>query len=309
MIRNRHAELRSARRGLSRVEVLTAAAFVILPVFLLGPALTGKTRGDDRLQTCLGNLRQMGTALQMYFQEANDWFPWEKRNRLGAYGSFHGFYYGGHPGRRIIPPEHWWGYIMPTFRDTPGGRPLNNYIYPGLPKVDIDPNDPRFEQVRDVAAFRCPADTGAIWTQSNVPVPSVIPLYFEVGTSYDCDYPMLEWATQSPRVQRWMNYANAYLRVQLRRNASSFVVAYEDPFDFALQNGVSRRGWHGEQDRHTMLFLDGHGAYMHTDFSRPRSYGVGWKTGAKLHISGAPPGWWEDPNDPDYRYRDIAPVP
>ncbi len=322
--RGREAErqYRARRSGLALMEVVIVAGCIGLPSALLVPVVTQRGRTDAHLGQCLSNLRQIGTAMGMYFQETNDWFPWEKNNNLGQMFGMNltGFYYGGHPGRNV-GDGMWWGYVIPDYRDTPGGKPLNKYIYPGLPKIDIPPGDPRYELVRDVPVFFCPSDTGAVFNVDPnwEPPPGTPTAYDECGTSYDCNYNFCNtWANYTalcPLVggrSVWMNYANAFLRVQLRRNASSFVTAYEDPFDVSVNMLIARRGWHGEMNRHNLMFADGHAAYTFTDTAHAIR-GPGWKWCGKPSVSGGGNvdlwAWFDYAGNPDFRYRKLNPVP
>ncbi|MEW6252420.1 MAG: hypothetical protein AB1716_17410, partial [Planctomycetota bacterium] len=105
---------------------------------------------------------------------------------------------------------------------------------------------------------------------------------------------------------RWLQRANAFLRVQMQRFSSTFVIAFEDPFDSAQWNRIPRRGWHRKWNRHNLLFLDGHSADLptRTDLG---TRGPGWKT-ASGNDPADPWAWWNDPNDPDYEHRDIPPL-
>src|SRR5690606_37019912 len=132
----------------------------------------------------------IANAMHMYFNDQSEWFPWEKHNSVGGGPNFHGFYYGGHPGRQIgsAANNHWWGYINRDFRDTPGGRPFNDYLYPGMPKYDVLPTDPQFEAVRQMPLYECPSDSGGVWNVGGGETELNRSLYYESGTSYDMNY-------------------------------------------------------------------------------------------------------------------------
>ncbi len=303
--RRRH----TAGRGLGAVaftliELLVVVAIIALLISILLPSLS-RAREQAKTIKCTSNLRQIGFAMHQYFHDTNDWFPFEKRNELGW---LHGFYYGGHPGRRLPnDPSNWWGYVDPAFRDTPRGRPLNRYIYPDLPNWDVPPNSPLFETVRNMPVFECPSDTGGFWMNQPSDLPIAKSCYWMNGTSYDENYHFVtSWAI--PKVGstgRWLQQANAFLRVKLREDASRFIILYEDTFDVAQWMNIPRRGWHRQWNKHSLLFLDSHAGNMFTD-TKEGARGLGWFS-ASFNKPGT--GWWNDPADPDYKYRNLPALP
>ena len=296
------------RSGFTLIELLVVVAIIALLISILLPSLSG-AREQTKMVKCLSNLRQIGTAMVRYFQDNNDWFPHEKRNGISSPTDmrFTGVYYGGHPGRPGA-----WVYDDVAIRDTPAGRPFNPYIYPDAPDFDIPPTDAQFDSSRNMPIFYCPSDTGGVFAQDSQgdgEPTRFVPMYWEWGTSYDANYHFLaNWAIpKSSADYRWMQRANAFLKVQMRRYASIFIMIYEDPFDYAMWNHVPRRGWHKQWNKHSFVFLDGHANNMVTDTGRGTT-GTGWKS-----CSGNRPGdlwaWWVRFNDPDYKYKDIVPLP
>ena len=174
----------------------------------------------------------------------------------------------------------------------------------------MPPTDPLFEKVRDMPVFQCPSDLGGFWNGSSSDTPWA-PIYWECGSSYDENYHfVLEWARyQFPKDNplRWQQRANAFLREQLAFEPSRFIILYEDPFDSAQWLNIPRRGWHQKWNRHSFLFLDGHAANMVTDTTKGNR-GLGWKS-ASWSPQTAFPAWFNNPEDPDYQYRDITPLP
>jgi prepilin-type N-terminal cleavage/methylation domain-containing protein len=299
--RNRAAWGRGGEKtAFTLIELLVVVAIIALLISILLPSMS-RAKEQSKTVKCMSNLRQIGFAMHGYFYETNDWFPFEKRNEFYY---LHGFYYGGHPGR---PP--WWGYTDTSYRDTPGGRPFNRYIYPNLPKWDVPPSNPLYEVVRNMPVFSCPSDTGGFWNTSADEDPFSKSLYYETGSSYDLNYHFaLNWALGSSPGNwrdRWLQRANAYLRIKLRQDASRFIILYEDPFDSAQWLNIPRRGWHRQWNKHSFLFLDSHAGNVVTD-TKAGARGLGWFSGS-FNKPGV--GWWNDPTDPDYRYKDLPPLP
>lgn len=311
-VRRVGARFACGRSAFTLIELLVVIAIIVLLMSILLPSL-GAAREEAKTVKCISNLRQIGTAMGQYFQEHGDWFPFEKRNTVspGLWNVIHGFYYGGHPGRQLPGnPGEWWGYTETDFRDTPGGRPFNEYLYPGLPTWDVPPTDPVYESVRNLPVYECPSDTGGFWAEAGEVPAGMRSCYWMSGTSYDANWMLAQnWAFgqfsgEQPR--RWLQRANAFLRVQLRRYPSLFVVLYEDPFDSAMWNHLPRRGWHRKWNRHSFLYLDTHAANIVADTGRDTS-GPGWKCCAGSRSD--PWAFWNRTNDPDYQYRDIMPLP
>ncbi len=95
------------RRGFTLIELLVVVAIIALLISILLPSLS-QAKEQAKTVKCVSNLRQIGIAMHSYFGEHNDWFPFWKHNNTPATYS-HGFYYGGHPGRRLErdPNREW----------------------------------------------------------------------------------------------------------------------------------------------------------------------------------------------------------
>lgn len=285
------------------IELLVVVAIIALLISILLPSLS-RAREQGRTVKCITNLKSIGNAAHMYFQDNRDWMPFEKRNYPQNEAPLHGFYYGGHPGRDYDGSE-WWGYTNPDYRDTPRGRPFNPYIFDNLPDYDVPVNDPQFEMARSLLStvFGCPSDTGAIWNSETRDDESPITTVNSCGSSYDVNYHFVQrWATgygpQSSR-RRYLERSNKFLRMQRERNVSRFVLLYEDPFDSSQWNSIGRIGWHRQWMKHSFLFLDGHAANIVADTLNLKNFGTGWKTSAGR--------WFVRDDDPDYELREIGP--
>lgn len=293
------------------IELLVVVAIIALLISILLPSLN-EAREQAKIAVCLSNLKQIANVAGMYYNEHNNWFPFEKRNWPAGRrnGASHAFYYGGHPGR-----SPWWGYTTQQFRDTPKGRAFNPYLYSGLrDTLDLpyQAGQPEYETSRKMPLFRCPSDRGGIYAQSEDEGLGE-PMYNQTGSSYDSNWEMLwYWAGefQPPGApSEWLNFplqrANAYLRRQFETSSSTFMILWEDPFDVGLYQMYATRGWHRKFARHSAMFLDGHAEHRKLDPTLERS-GPGWKTGAGAS-GGDPTAWWNNPNDPDYKFRGLGP--
>ena len=198
-------------RGFTLIELLVVIAIIALLISILLPSLRD-ARQQAKTIKCVANLKQIGNAMLMYFNEHNDWFPAAQHNHFTSYPFMHGFYYGGHPGS----PE-WWGYASTLYRNTPAGRPFNAYLYPDLPDWDPDPDNPAYQLARNVPIYECPSDGGGVW---NLDVDNSWRAYDFYGSSYDFNYHFaLKWAVLSfPEADRpkWLHRVNAFLKQQLR---------------------------------------------------------------------------------------------
>jgi len=72
MIKSRCASFRS--KGFTLIELLTVIAIVAILAGLLMPAL-GAARAKARAAACMSNMKNMGTAVQLYLGDHDDYFP------------------------------------------------------------------------------------------------------------------------------------------------------------------------------------------------------------------------------------------
>ena len=295
--------LRTFRQGFTLIELLVVVAIIALLISILLPSLRDAREAAKSVR-CMANLKEIGSAMAHFFSENNNWFPHGKSDNHYPTGIL----YGGHPGRPGM-----WIFDDPSLRDTPGGRPFNQYLYPKLPRHDIATTDPLFDVVRDVPLFFCPSDQGGYYNNEPGEVTSQTKaMYWYWGTSYDSNYHWPNnWAgdfREGFQNRNWQRISNAFIKAQLVKSASTLIMIYEDPFDSSQWLHVPRRGWHKKMNRHNILFLDSHAANMVLDTVKDHATsGLGWKS-----CSGSSPNdlhaWWNNENDPDFELRFLEPL-
>jgi type II secretory pathway pseudopilin PulG len=255
-IRRRDIQQRSLRDGYSLVDALVGLASVGLVAALVAGALT-QARRDGRLQVCLGNLNQIGRAMQQYFGEFDDQFPWfatveyrwdDRTNQS--------WFYGGR-----YPPINIGHNVSAELRFLPEERPFNAYLYPGVTGPGAD-----------LPIYRCPAEDGTRWVSgSERPVTHDPRLaYLTTGTSYTGNWwwPVLSGlgGVSGGELGKRPDYGRKLVRYKLNvEGAGEFLVAYGDPLDAMLAYLSRHTGWHGDPGFSETLFVDGHAAYLLTD--------------------------------------------
>jgi len=302
------------RRAFTLIELLVVVSILAMLFSLLLPTLRGARERAKEVK-CVANLRQIGNIMHMYFAEYEDAFPFERQAWPAGLPSWvmSAFYYGGHPGR---PPAIEFRYHRYTFRE----KPFNRYVVPASELLDrvesnMEVGTPEFEARRRPEAgwdiFWCPSDTGGFFnSEDSSESRHTHPLHYYHGASYDINYHWVWlWAAgaslgkavppyQRPRDARYLDRAENFLKAQRQRDPARFVMLYEDPFDSSQYLRIPRIGWHGQWNRHSFLFLDGHAANVYADPTEFYS-GPDWKT------SGG--AWYYDPQSPDYDLRSLGP--
>jgi len=139
------------RAGFTLVELLTVLGILAVLAALLFPVFA-TARGKAREITCISNLRQIGLAIRMYAQDADELYPWA----VDATDKF--------------TPQIWDPF--PAFQAQIPFMPMMHEV--------LQP------YMKSKALFQCPADTGYdVEDFTGVPLDAYPSSYEKFGTSYN----------------------------------------------------------------------------------------------------------------------------
>jgi len=221
------AENNGTRRpAFTLIELLVVIALIALLIAILLPALTS-ARESARMSKCASNLRQIGLAIGLYFNDYDTTLPQD--------GSHIAARFGGKAGWLVIPP-----YLDMTDEGGAGAddRPLNPY----LSSKKLDGND-------EMPIFQDPSDNGQQDPLFPIPIES---MYDALGTSYtlnDHDLTGEEAWTLIPPQGGKMPYC---------ATQSETWIAGCLPIYNYQQAGDRNQRWHFNSTRVNLLFRDFH---------------------------------------------------
>ena len=226
----RHEINRNKKYGFTLIELLIVVAIIALLLAILVPALSGVKR-IARSVYCQGNLRQIGTAINMYLDDNKEYFY----QRVNANHHFIGWRGVGGYG---------------TY------RPLNPYVSLNREADQVGENNAKIA--------RCPSDDGGILGR-----PPELKAFQYFGNSYETNI-MLVGPNQiglynDPR-QELHQEINKILK-RLKRSA----IDQPERVLFAGDNNWMNQWesykpfmptWHGDAHKFNVVFLDGHVKYQ-----------------------------------------------
>jgi prepilin-type N-terminal cleavage/methylation domain-containing protein/prepilin-type processing-associated H-X9-DG protein len=216
------------RNGFTLIELLIVVAIIALLLAILVPALSGVKR-IARSVYCRGNLRQVGTAINMYLDENKEYF-YQKVNANHHYIGWRG--YGGHDG---------------------GKRPVNPYLGLSSDMIQVAENDAKIA--------RCPSDTGGIHNR-----PPELRAYQYFGNCYQSNI-MLVGPDELPDEQNVLHQEiNKHLK-RLKRSAvyqpeRTLFAGDSNWVNEWVPGKPFMETWHGEKHKYNVVFLDGHVKYQ-----------------------------------------------
>ena len=282
---------RTAHIAFTLIELLVVIAIIALLISILLPSLEAARR-QAKLNACLSHIRNVGTSSRVY--EADDPNGWGIPTHSLQYGqdpdnpSFIGAYEWG--GRSGIGAPGWvpgpggnFAFLTSKYGTKAGfgppTRPMNDILYPGGFKDNLNPRYDRAGAVEDTQLdldlFRCPADDGPPrgghcpdWV-SNRERSS----YQHFGNSYCANVFMVAYSGGGPI---WSN--SPYMRPVSRIPCPARTIYYEenigrwawseiwekDDCVAVVGKGVDPgptkaiRGWHGPDWTYNRSFVDGH---------------------------------------------------
>jgi len=279
------------RAGFTLIELLVVIAIIALLISILLPSLEA-AREQAKLNACLSHVKNIGTSSRVY--EADDPNGWgipmhslqfrqnpNDPSFIGAYewGGKAGI---GSPG--FVPgPSGNFAFLTSKYGTKagfgPATRPMNDILYPGGIKDNLNPSYDRIgaeqDTQLDLDLFRCPADDGPPrgahcpdWV-SNTERSS----YDHFGNSYAANVFMISYVGGGP-----ISGNSPYLRPISRVPTPSRTLYYEENIGrwawsarrekdeclTVVGNGVdpgptkAMRGWHGSDWTYNRAFVDGH---------------------------------------------------
>jgi hypothetical protein len=265
---------RANRRAVTWVDVLVTAGLAVLLIPLVLPALSSAAE-QARVAQCLANLNQVMRATSIYLQEYEGNFPLWTPGGTGS--SICSWAYGGKTN-----DEYWKTASSGLFYVPATQRWLNTYLLGAQVQPDVVTGGHVVART-PIPMLQCPSDRYSHQRSFSWPSGAqALSCYDDVGTSYQLNlHAMIEdvsWYGDTDPWHApgtWEDYLRTLLWDVRARQGRTFTFLLEDPMDWGLANHTSEVGNHGEFNKHSCGYLDGHGDYV---FADTRGYcGVGWE--------------------------------
>lgn len=252
-----------SKHGFTLIEVLVVVAIIALLISILLPSLR-KAREEAKKTVCVSNLSQLGKASTAYLGSNRNRFCWGwlGGSQANPTPAIRTWMYGGDYGEGDPIDLAW--FKAGTYNIGANKRPLNKYLTVG-----------RLGHRANLPVFQDPSDAGLSLSTDPLAPPTKRPAWYVTGTSYQANLNW-EYYVLDPKVAGWgesgtdarvVKLMDNILRIFEKKGASRAVLLYEDRADIALTGAqdipikpypTKIPGWHGETNKFSMLFLDGH---------------------------------------------------
>lgn len=296
------------RWGFTFIELLAALSATAIAVGATFTAVRG-ARSASQLEVCLDNLRVIAAASAQY--SADD--PGEqsipvhhKINVAGATTVIGDYQYGGKSGNVnqaadfIYTIEGGYGSLS---------RPLNPYLYDVVAMTPPDCRDlgglggipaecSALDKSLPLYRFRCPSDTGKTGLHYSRWGTSGRTGFDYFGTSYNANVSMYcdgDLFSNSPFQRPRSQVPNPSRTIQYMETNGRFAWAWGyGPWGYGT--GFTVGGWHGEDWKFNMVFMDGSARYTEMKGASPNGTGIVDGPDDVEYVPGLPGGinnWWQ----------------
>jgi len=253
------------RYGFTLIELLVVIAIIAILAAILLPVFAA-ARERARMSSCVNNLKQMGTAEQMYLQDSDEYFT--------------GAYVNSPTGRRSYP-ELLYPYIKTrAIFSCPDGTPGQHALDDGVNDQNANPvtgnNVPYLDYAYNVVCGSgdnpnpsIPCDTGNI-KQSQLQEAATTYMIFDAGNANNGNWFFYnDWESQDTDVGPGDAYGGVYYGVPWHGHG-----APADRYNPAT-GGREPLYRHGGQDTSNFLFFDGHVKSAKTSLVPTAQYPLG----------------------------------
>ena len=262
-------------RGFTIIELLVVVAILGVLLGILLPVL-GRAREAARRTQCLSNVRQLMLAGAAYAEDQRDGMwpvvpSWESATSV----EFDSWRFGGKTADVFWRNSYGGRLYYPA-----STRLLNKYVY-----TDANLKDPAGGRV-ELPMYLCPSDRGSYQRAPNsewytpgavVTLDTSISSYDDVGTSYHMNVKWFQQALAENQQQPPQTRITSAIKPEIWRRTkrmfrsasmeapARFVWVHDQTMDIVAFKAQNHVGDHGETNRSTAGFMDGHVDYLEAE--------------------------------------------